>query len=111
MLAKTVFRFSLYEYLSPKICIFEHNLNKAKFDKMCQQIIESFNKAVVEPGEMIGIIAAQSIGEPTTQMSSSKNTMVVIIDKSKNVYYGQIGNFIDNLMKKRKDKVFKFGEK
>lgn len=68
LLAKTVFRFALYEYLSPKILIFNLNLNKAQFDRICEKIITGFNKSVVEPGEMIGVISAQSIGEPTTQI-------------------------------------------
>ena len=29
----------------------------------------SFNKAVVDPGEMVGIVSAQSIGEPTSQLT------------------------------------------
>lgn len=64
MLSKTVFRFALYEFLSPKICLFDYGLNKVQFDMICDRIVSSFNNAVVEPGEMIGIVAAQSIGEP-----------------------------------------------
>ena len=63
-LCKTVFKFALMQFLSPKICLFELKLNKAKFDEIVKQVITSFNKSVVEPGEMIGTIAAQSIGEP-----------------------------------------------
>lgn len=69
LLAKTVFKFALYELLAPKVCIFENNLNKGKFDMICEMIAEKFNRAIAEPGEMVGIIAAQSIGEPTTQMT------------------------------------------
>lgn len=68
LMAKSVFRFALYEYLSPKVCIFDHKLDKAKFDQICDTIIEKFNKSVVEAGEMVGVVAAQSIGEPTTQI-------------------------------------------
>ena len=63
-LTKTVFLFTLHEYLSPKICIKELGMNKETFDKVCDDIIEEFNKAIIEPGEMVGILAAQSIGEP-----------------------------------------------
>lgn len=109
MLSKTVLKLALYEYLSPKICIFEHGINKAKFDKICENIITSFNRAVVEPGEMVGIIAAQSIGEPTTQMSSTKNTMVIVVDNTGNASYIEVGHFVDNLMNNNKDEVFEFG--
>ncbi len=70
-LAKLAFKFSLYEYLSPKICIEKYKIGKNKFDKICETIITHFNKAIVEPGEMVGVIAAQSIGEPVTQMTLS----------------------------------------
>lgn len=71
MIAKTIFKYGLHEYLSPKICIFDLNLNKAKFDAICDEIIKSFNRNVVEAGEMIGTIAGQSIGEPVTQIKVS----------------------------------------
>ena len=32
-------------------------------------IIMRYKKAIISPGEMVGMIAAQSIGEPTTQMT------------------------------------------
>lgn len=36
---------------------------------VCEKTIELFKKAMVEPGEASGIVAAQSIGEPGTQMT------------------------------------------
>lgn len=68
-LSKLVFRFALYEFLSPKICINNHKLNKKQFDEICNNIVASFNKAIAEPGEMVGIVSAQSIGEPVTQFT------------------------------------------
>jgi DNA-directed RNA polymerase II subunit RPB1 len=66
---KFLFKIALYEYIGPKKCIQEYKLNKTMFDKMIKDIIVAFSKSVVEPGEMVGIIAAQSIGEPTSQMT------------------------------------------
>jgi len=37
--------------------------------KMIEDIKVSFSRSMVEPGEMVGIVAAQSIGEPTSQMT------------------------------------------
>lgn len=68
-LCKTVFRLALHQYLSPKAAILEHKLDKERFDKICDRIVNSFNKSMVEAGEMVGSVAAQSIGEPTTQIS------------------------------------------
>lgn len=110
MIAKSVFRFSLYEHLSPKICIFDHELKKKKFDMICDRIIDKFNKSIVDPGEMVGIIAAQSIGEPTTQFSMDKNTMIIAYTddiNGKTPFYTTISDFIDNILSNNPSKVIK----
>jgi DNA-directed RNA polymerase II subunit RPB1 len=66
---KFLFEVGLYEYLSPVKIIFEYGLSKSDFDNMMKEIRLNYLKALVEPGEMVGIIAAQSIGEPTSQMT------------------------------------------
>ncbi len=50
------------------------NLSKAKLpeegvDLAVKLTVEHYRRALVEPGEAIGIVAAQSIGEPGTQMT------------------------------------------
>ena len=67
--SKTLFKFALHEHLGPKISILNHHLTKGKFDEIYRQIKENFNKSVVEAGEMVGTIGAQSIGEPLTQLT------------------------------------------
>ncbi|MBI2543028.1 MAG: DNA-directed RNA polymerase subunit A'' [Candidatus Aenigmarchaeota archaeon] len=44
-------------------------LSKEKKDKLIEQIKKEYEKESFEPGESIGIIAAQSISEPATQMT------------------------------------------
>ena len=68
-LHKSLFRYGLYEYLAPKRCIYEYKLDKTKFNIIVKEIIMSFNKALVEAGEMVGCVGSQSIGEQTTQMT------------------------------------------
>lgn len=63
-LHKRVFRTALYDAISPKRMIIEKQVNKKQFDAIIQEISSSFNKNIIEPGEMAGIIAAQSTGEP-----------------------------------------------
>ncbi|MDO5851394.1 MAG: DNA-directed RNA polymerase subunit A'' [Methanobacteriaceae archaeon] len=46
-----------------------HNLTSGELDVLIEKIIESYNRAEVEPGEAVGTIAAQSVGEPGTQMT------------------------------------------
>lgn len=62
-------RYALYEMISPKRCLIEYGLGKQQFDGMITTIIDDYEKSMVEPGEMVGILSAQSIGEPTTQLT------------------------------------------
>jgi DNA-directed RNA polymerase subunit A' len=45
------------------------NLSKAGVETVCKKGLSLYNKAKVEPGQAVGIITAQSIGEPGTQMT------------------------------------------
>ncbi len=67
-MAKTAFKYALTEILSPKKCIFVYKFSKEQLEEISSEIISSFNSSIVEPGEMVGIIAAQSLGEPVTQL-------------------------------------------
>ena len=66
---KFIFKLFIFEYMSPKIIIYKYKLTKFKFDILYNQIIDEFNSSIVEPGEMVGSIGAQHIGEPSTQMT------------------------------------------
>lgn len=44
-------------------------LKEEKIRKIVDEVYEKYSKLYVEPGEAVGIIAAQSIGEPGTQMT------------------------------------------
>lgn len=66
-LHKIVFKTALYDALSPKKVILERQLSKNQFDAIIDEISASFNKNMVEPGEMAGVIAAQSTGKNNCQ--------------------------------------------
>lgn len=55
--------------LSPYNIIVKNHLTKNIFDKIIEDIKNIYYKSFVDPGEMVGIIAAQSLGERTTQMT------------------------------------------
>jgi DNA-directed RNA polymerase beta' subunit len=63
------FHILLRVYLSPKKLIIEYNFSKSMFDWIVSQIYEYFKEAIAQPSEMVGIIAAQTIGEMGTQMT------------------------------------------
>lgn len=45
------------------------DLSKEGTEKVCKKGLDLYNKAKVEPGQAVGIVTAQSIGEPGTQMT------------------------------------------
>ncbi len=45
------------------------SLTKKDFDDICESVVDSYERSMVEPGEAVGTVAAQSIGEPGTQMT------------------------------------------
>ncbi len=66
---KFMLRIGLYEYIAPRKCLFEYKISKKGFDNLIEDIRISLSRALVEPGEMVGVVAAQSIGEPTSQLT------------------------------------------
>ncbi len=61
---------TLYYYnLSPKELLIVKRFNRAALTILLENIVVNYKRAIVAPGEMVGMIAAQSIGEPTTQMT------------------------------------------
>jgi len=64
-----LFKVLYYYYLSPKDLLLNKRFNKKALTILLETIILDYKRSIVAPGEMVGMIAAQSIGEPTTQMS------------------------------------------
>jgi len=64
-----VFHALLRYYLAPKKAIVVHRLSQALFDELMRDIRYRYIKSQTHAGEMVGALAAQSIGEPTTQLT------------------------------------------
>jgi DNA-directed RNA polymerase II subunit RPB1 len=64
-----MFRLAYYYYLNPYKVIYQNNFNKDGLVFLLEKVILMYKTALVNPGEMVGLISAQSIGEPTTQMT------------------------------------------
>ena len=64
---KTLLKFYLYDILCPKICTNEYKLTVDEFDEIIESTKLQFRLSLVEGGEMSGMVAAQSIGEPVSQ--------------------------------------------
>jgi DNA-directed RNA polymerase II subunit RPB1 len=64
-----LFKTMYYYYLSPKELLVIKRFNKKALTVLLETITLMYKRALVAPGEMVGMIAAQSIGEPTTQLT------------------------------------------
>ena len=64
-----VFHCLLRFYLAPKKAIMIHRLSQELFDELIRDIHFRYVQSQVHAGEMVGALAAQSIGEPTTQLT------------------------------------------
>eukprot|EP00871_Galdieria_phlegrea_P004168 jgi/Galph1/4752/GphlegSOOS_G3327.1 len=84
--ATLLFQIHIRATLATKRIIIFHRLNSEAFSWLLGEIESRFLRAQVSPGEMIGAIAAQSIGEPTTQMTL--NTFHLAGVSEKNVTLG-----------------------
>ena len=84
--ATLLLKAQLRSRLAFKRLIFDHSLNRLAFDHVIGAIETRFIKAAANPGEMVGVLAAQSIGEPATQMTL--NTFHFAGVSAKNVTLG-----------------------
>lgn len=65
----SLFKFILFSLAGPKQLICEHRVTRAAFKFFVKDLETSYQRTRVEAGEPVGMIAAQSIGEPCTQLT------------------------------------------
>ena len=96
-------------YLSPHKMIVKERFTRKAFDALCEMIIVRNWQGWAQPGEQVGIIAAQSIGEPSTQMSTLNTSLVHIRDPEGRHYFGPVGVYLDEMLKNGHSKVQDLG--
>jgi DNA-directed RNA polymerase II subunit RPB1 len=69
-------------YLSPHKMAVKERLTRKAFDAVCEMIVVKNWQGWAQPGEQVGIIAAQSIGEPSTQMTLNTFHLAGVAAKS-----------------------------
>jgi DNA-directed RNA polymerase II subunit RPB1 len=84
--ASLMFRMHLRATFAARRVLEKLHLNREAFEWVIGEVEAKFNQSLVNPGEMCGILAAQSIGEPATQMTL--NTFHYAGVSSKNVTLG-----------------------
>jgi DNA-directed RNA polymerase II subunit RPB1 len=77
-----LFKVLYYYYLNPKDLLMVKRFNQKALTVLIDTVVLTYKKAIVAPGEMVGMIAAQSIGEPTTQMTLNTFHFAGVASKS-----------------------------
>ena len=77
-----LFRTLYFFHLSPKQLLIVKRFNKSALILLLDTIIISYKKSIVAPGEMVGVIAGQSIGEVSTQMTLNTFHFAGVASKS-----------------------------
>ena len=77
-----LFKTLFYYYLSPKDLLIVKRYNKAALTLLLDTITLQYKRAIVAPGEMVGMIAGQSIGEVSTQMTLNTFHFAGVASKS-----------------------------
>lgn len=122
--ARRLFNIYMRFALCAKNVIMKERLTAPSFDWLLGEIKSRFETSIVNPGEMVGSLAAQSMGEPATQMTlntfhfagiSAKNVTLgvprfkEIINVSNNIKTPGLKIYLKDKYKKKENKVSKLG--
>jgi DNA-directed RNA polymerase subunit A" len=77
----------------------ELKLNEEQKAKLEEEVRKRYIRGMFEPGEAIGIISAQSISEPATQMCIDYNERI-IVKYPEGIRVVKIGEFVDGIFNK-----------
>ena len=91
-----------YYYLSPKDLLVNKRFHRKALQVLLETIALKHKEAIVHPGEMVGVIAGQSIGEPTTQLTLNSlvyDAEIIVRNSKKEIIKQKIGAFTENQIK------------
>ena len=77
-----LFKLAFFYYLTPRVLLIEKRFHKQALILLLAAIEKAYKKALIHPGEMVGMICAQSIGEPATQMTLNTFHFAGVASKS-----------------------------
>ena len=77
-----LFKILYYYYLSPRDLLVNKRFHRKGLEFLLETIVLKYKQALVHPGEMVGVIAGQSIGEPTTQLTLNTFHLAGVATKS-----------------------------
>jgi DNA-directed RNA polymerase beta' subunit len=97
-----LFKILYYYYLSPRKLLVEYRFHKKALLLLLESIVLKYKKALVHPGEMVGIVAGQSLGEPITQLTLNSvtfETEIAVRNQKGEIKKVQIGEFVERHIK------------
>ena len=77
-----LFEILYYYYLCPKDLLIHKRFHRKALIYLLETIFLKYKQAIVHPGEMVGVVAGQSIGEPTTQLTLNTFHLAGVASKS-----------------------------
>ena len=94
-----------YFYLTPRELLVHKRFHRKGLELLLESVVLKYKQSIVHPGEMVGVIAGQSIGEPTTQLtlnSVTYETEIVVRNHRNEIKKVQIGDFVTEHINKSK---------
>ena len=91
-----LFETMYFYYLNPRELLGVKRFHRNGLVILLETVLLKYKQAIVHPGEMVGVVAGQSIGEPTTQMtlnSFTYETEILVRNQKGEVKCVQIGDF------------------
>ena len=85
-----------FYYLNPRELLLIKRFHRKGLILLLETVFLKYKQALVNPGEMVGVVAGQSIGEPTTQLTLNSfvyETEILVRDDKGVVTSFQIGDF------------------
>ena len=77
-----LFNIVYYFYLTPKNLLVNKRFHRNALIMLLETVLLKYKSSIIHPGEMVGVIAGQSIGEPTTQMTLNTFHFAGVASKS-----------------------------
>jgi len=111
-----LFEVMYYFYLSPRDLLVNKRFHRKALVLLLETIILKYKQSIVHPGEMVGVIAGQATGEPTTQLSILRSEKIKMVRINKNTQIpemvsGEIGALCDNIIAQLPEYTFDTGHK
>ena len=108
------FQIAYTYYMNPYNLIHNNKYHRDAIIFLCESVINIYKQSIINPGEMVGMVGAQSIGEPTTQMSLHADERIRLVKRSRGtqIYESMtvtIGKFCDSIIQETPHLTFNTG--